>query len=484
MSSPTWTAPSRAAVVGRSARRTWPPKPLEIAAGILFVTFAAIALWTMRDGVHDWDEGVFWETLRALSQGEPLFRSVYTANPPVFYALMLPFWLAGHSILALRLGILFYALLGLAAAYAAGRITAGHGAGLFAALLLAGSPLYLHQASIVQVEAPAIALALAAVVLALATGRAQPRAEPWLAAAAGIALTLAIGTKLSGTLAAVPVAIALLAVSGRRWLRVAACAAGAVVGLGIVALMVSGSWSQAFSELVTHHTAAGILLDRPIGANLKQVVLTRELPLDALAIAGAVVALLRRDVRSLALVAWAAVTAVAILFYQPLWPHHLALLAPCLALVAATGLGPLASDLRTRVGAGIVVAVFGSALIGMAFAARDVEHAPSTSAYDRTVAGALVSATRPGEKVITDDLFIAALAGRDVPPSLTDTSADRIHSGLLTTAQIASIADHDRIHTVLVDSGRLSQLPGFLDWLQGHFRLARSFGSGRAIYTR
>src|SRR3984893_19477020 len=102
----------------------WRPRAAAWAAvpvGIGFVGAEAIVL---RARVGD-DEGVYWQSLRALARGEPLFSSVFASQPPGFYYAFLPFYGFAHSLTGLRVGVLLFGLVGLAATYVGARLLAG-----------------------------------------------------------------------------------------------------------------------------------------------------------------------------------------------------------------------------------------------------------------------------------------------------------------------------------------------------------------------
>src|SRR5260370_11064695 len=142
---------------------------LAVAVGLAFLITEAIVL---NARVRDYDEGVYWQSARALPRHEPLFRSVFASQPPIFYEALLPFYWVGHSLMSLRLTVLILGIIGLAATYAVGRLLAGHVAGLIAMVLAASSPLYLHQSAIMQADGPAVAIGMLAGALALGAGRA------------------------------------------------------------------------------------------------------------------------------------------------------------------------------------------------------------------------------------------------------------------------------------------------------------------------
>ena len=77
----------------------------------------------------------------------------------------------------------------------------------------------------------------------------------------------------------------------------------------------------------------------------------------------------------------------------------------------------------------------------------------------------------PKQWVITDDPFVAALADRDTPPWLVDTSLVRTLSGYLTSRELIQAGADARVHAVLFATGRLTAAPisSFHDWVTKHF---------------
>src|SRR5438132_13857831 len=336
--------------------------------------FLGLALLTLGAGLRDWDEGVYWQSLRALTRGETLFSSVFAAQPQGFYFALLPFYAAAHSIESLRIAVLLMTSAGLVAIYFAGRSLAGQEAGLVATLLLATSPLFVLQSTVAQADAPAVGLAVVAVALALASSNPRPslggRWHLAFAAASGLTLALATGVKLFSALALIPILIILIRARPRRVTWLAFCG-GLLVGGILIALPAIAAPAAAWRELTFHGASTSFRFST---ANLGLLLRPRELPLEALAAAGAVVAIIQRDRRILAPLAWAVVSVGAILFYQPLFSHHLVLVPPSLALTAAVGFAsislPLAVSLPISRTFG-VAAILLAAAIGIGISARD-----------------------------------------------------------------------------------------------------------------
>jgi Dolichyl-phosphate-mannose-protein mannosyltransferase len=482
----------------------------------------ALRLRPLGAASTEYDEGVYWQSLRALSLGHPLFSSVFSSQPPLFLLSVYPFYLLfGQTLAAARLGVACYSLVGLASMYVAGRAIGGRWIGVAALALLAFDPLYLRGSYTLQAEVPAIAFAMASVALAALAARASRDRRRRLAGSAGLALALGLGVKLFDVAAVVPVALYLLAPVGAalvdgasriRWpgadpvmraLRLALpdlalCAGGALLGLALVFLPFVGRWPALYYQVVQFHLAAAQAFNMGISANVNVILgQTSELPIELLAAGGAAIALARRRWEILPPALWVCAALVLLARQQPLFSHHLVLLAPPLALTAAVSLPAvgdaimawaqtgrqMAVSAAVRIGAPVVLT--GLILIwGIATAFVPASQAATPPCQDTLVARALAGATQPGDLVVADDQYIAALAGRDVPPQLVDTSLVRIGSGYLTAAQLEAAVRQPNVRAILFCSGRFDLVPGFRAWVAANYALVGSFGQGGALYLK
>jgi hypothetical protein len=98
------------------------------------------------------------------------------------------------------------------------------------------------------------------------------------------------------------------------------------------------------------------------------------------------------------------------------------------------------------------------------------------------VAAAIRAASKPGDFIISDNPFAVALADRDIPGPMVDTSHQRAEAGLLTVPDLDSARDYYGVELVVTDSGRLQSVPGFSDWLHAHFRQIGAVGTHAALY--
>jgi 4-amino-4-deoxy-L-arabinose transferase-like glycosyltransferase len=450
-----------------------------VAVGVGFLATDSIVL---NARVRDYDEGVYWQSLRALARGEPLFRSVFASSPPGFYYALLPFYWVGHSLSSLRIGILVLGLVGLVATYLVGRLVAGDLAGLAAVLLVATSWHYLHQSAILQADGPAVAIGMLALALALGAVRADARLRDALAVASGLALAFSTGTKFLGAVTVVPLAIVLLGAARGRVRLAMAAIAGGLLGLLIVLWPALESPPAAFQQLVLSHLAAGQVQGGLVG-NLNLLLLHRELPLEGLAALGVLVAVLRRDRAIVMPLAWTGVCVLAVLLYHPLFPHHLVLLSMPLALLVAVGLRNL-RPLGIRGGllaAGLVLA---TAAAGASVAFRDVQLALTPDLHNAELTAAVETISRPVDYWISDNPFAVAAANRDIPGPLVDTSGQRTGAGLLTVGDLEAARVRYDIRWLLEDSFRLEAVPGFAAWRDRHFHAVERLGGRAVIYAR
>ena len=464
-----------------------PPTLTWIVCAIIAVTavsaFIAIELSVLHAGFRDYDEGVYWQSLRAMGRGERLFGTVFASQPPAFYYAMLPYYLVGHSIFALRMGILVFSAAGLAATYVTGRMLAGPVAGLLAAGLLATSSLYIQQGAVLQADAPATALSVATLAFLAAATHANGRRRWLLGAAAGACLAFALGTKLSGALVALPAALILWQAPRPRGHLPIAFVLGVAASALILLIPMLEYPQAAFDNLIHSHLAAGQALHQVLGTNLRLLLFKRELPLEGVAAALTLVALLRHDHRILPIGVWAAASVIAILLYQPLFPHHVVMLLPSLALLTGIGLVGLSEAPVAVTTSGLALVTL-TAGLGVGIAIGDANGERHAGGHEALLAASLRAHTHAGDFIVSDNPYAVALADRDIPGPLVDTSHQRIAAELLSVADLDAASRRYHVQFVLVDGDRLPSVPGFTAWLNKNYSPARYLSDGASLFAR
>ncbi len=498
--------------------------------GRLLACVCAVALvlrvWPLGGGSIEYDEGVYWQSLRAMAAGHPLFSSVFSSQPPGFLLGIYPLYMIfGQTLASARFAVVLYSLVAIVAIYVAGRAIAGRTAGLLAAVMLAADPLYLSMSHTLEAETPALAWEIVCLALAASAMRGTSRRRWILAAASGMALGIGMMTKLLDVVAVVPVGLFLAqpllgsALQPKRevrwparslmiervrltWPALALFVAGALGSLVLLLLPFLTHLGAVYDQSVRFHIVAASL-SLGIRHNLQLMIQSSAYPVLSgivVALALALILASRRFSSWIVLppIVWLAATFVVLVRQQPLFIHHLVSLAPPLALsiavvivsmwnaltASAQALGRVATA-RSVGPVALVALSAGIVLLSLIINIPNDLAAAQPLAPDRlTMVAALRAASLPQDTVVTDDQFLAALADRDVPPQLVDTSSVRITSGYLTASQIETIITSTDTRYVLFASGRFDAIPGFRAWITGHFTRVADFGQGRALYIK
>lgn len=250
-----------------------PDVAIALAAAIVAFFVRMIAL--SRPSI-EYDEGVYWQSLRAMTDGHALFSSVFSSQPPFFLLSIYPFYvLFGQSLAAARFAVVVYSLLGIAAAYWIGRRLSNPWAGVFVVLLLALEPRFTAESYTLQAEVPMLGFSLVSVALSVETLHHSGKRRIWLAAAAGVACGLAIMIKLFAVVTLIPVVLflatplveAFMRGDGRREqaLReevrplardLAAMAAGVVGAIVILLLPFVTNLGRVYDQVIRFHLVA------------------------------------------------------------------------------------------------------------------------------------------------------------------------------------------------------------------------------------
>jgi 4-amino-4-deoxy-L-arabinose transferase-like glycosyltransferase len=461
---------------------------------VLVLTSLALRLPFLTASQIDYDEGVYWESLRALSAGHALFTSVYSSQPPAFLHVISAFYtILGQSLAAARAGVVVQSLTGIVATYQVARLAFGPKAGLVAGALLAIDPLYLRQSVALEADGPCVAIGMVAIALAATAGGRESRLASSERALAGAALALAVLTKILAVAFLVPVVVVLLMPFegtarppvSRRQVRAAAIrlletAVGVVIAMSVILAPYLNQWDALWSQSVGMHLVARGLSMGGLTGDLIGT-LMGEAPLLPAAVVGLAIAAWRTRTGALFMLSWAMAVGALLFLQRPLWPHHVVLMTPLLATAAAPAVASLESlrpNLpRTIALAFVVVIALGWAFMGAAALER-------SGASQLAAAEVLGEVTRPTDLVVTDDQFAAALADRDTPPELVDTSFVRVESEPLTAPELEGFIERDHVAAVYFATGRLDQVPGLRTWVAAHFARRVNLEGGGTLFVR
>jgi 4-amino-4-deoxy-L-arabinose transferase-like glycosyltransferase len=455
---------------------------------------------------YGYDEGVYWQSLRAMSAGYHLYREIFSSQPPLFLLSVYPFYvLLGSTIVSAREGVAALSLFGLVGAYLTGRALSGRLGGVTALAILIVTPTYLRQSQILQAEVPATALLFVTIGFAL-LWREHPTGlrGTVLAAVCATALSLGIFIKLLDVTAVVPIGLLVLEriwrirleASPRDWwtdlVPIYAGTAAAVVTTLCVLAPFWGSLGALLQQAVMFHLAAKKIASASANIDTLWRFFATNSVLSCAAIVGIIVAILRHDWRVVPLAVWLLATLAVLAIHVPLFRHHELVLFPPLIAAIALGLSDLPTmairkPVSWRHGGALLMGLLTVAVVAVGI--RDVFHARAVSsqaALPSIVAADLERATTPEQWIITDEQFTSALANRDTPPWLVDTSFKRVLSGYLTEGELLQAGTDPRVHAVLFATGRLIAPPvaRFHDWVADHFKLLHRYGDGIELWSR
>ncbi|HEY7093963.1 MAG TPA: glycosyltransferase family 39 protein, partial [Ktedonobacterales bacterium] len=465
---------------------------LAVCAGALL-----LHLWPLQALSTNYDEGMYWSSLRAMVTGFARYNPLFHSQPPIFLTSVYPLYLLfGQTLPAARIATLLYTLVAIVGGYFVGRALGGRWAGVATAALLALSPLFLGTTRILLPVAPALGLGLVGLACALAAPAHTGQRRRWLALASGIVLGVAALTTFPAALTLLPALLYLAApmftsmisrdgrirMPQRDWLQVGAQEAGpdllwfavGVLGAAILALVpfvtrLGEMWNQA----VAVPLEASRALDRGAGANLADlwtVFLNQGLIWLALA---ALITLglgaWRRAWTLLPLTLWLLAVVIFLLAHHPFDPGDAVWLVAPLAALGGQGIALLAARTSNRSGriksANVqqspalvtygVIAALGLALFtGAWISAADNIHATAATADTRILmAFSLATRTLPNDLIATDDPYVAGLAGRVITPEIVDTSHVRVAVGALTAQQLEAIITRTDTRTILFAGG-------------------------------
>jgi hypothetical protein len=184
---------------------------------------------------------------------------------------------------------------------------------------------------------------------------------------------------------------------------------------------------------------------------------------------------------------WLAASLCFLWVHTPLFAHHQLLLVPVLSLWGAATLAKLGEHSRGwRFGWTVIVGLWCALLHVNSSSIVPLEILPNLAAgsarsQDEAAICAIRQLAAETDLVGGDDPALIFRSGRLSPANLCDTSQVRIRSGYLRLESAIEAAQTCKV--MVLGTGRLAELNGFMDWLQIHFIRSAQFGV-RTIWVR
>ena len=486
----------------RRQRRRWLP--------LVAVVLVIVAVLAWRAGNLDAfslsnDEGAYLMWAWLVHSGHPLYSETVSVSAPAFIALLdLAYDLIGVNVVSGRLVVLGCLALLLATLTASARqfdrdsgtATGGWFAGALAAAAFSVAPLAFYLSRMAMGEIPSVALAVLSVWLAQVGIRQSQMA--WLALS-GAAFSLSLLTKAMNPLVVLPIGWLILvgsdlnprlspsAKGGRGWrMRGAVWVLAAVAPL--LACLAIYDPAAFYDQVIAFRFELRAVYPLQMDKNLVWLdyFARQQWGIVVWAVAGLGFLIWRSRWRTLgALLLWIAGAVVTVLTHSPLFPHHTVIVLPPLALLAGVAAGETWRAWETRRHRWLAWGLAGAsaflvALPGAAAANGEVLNARFGREADAiTVLGQV---TRPGDAVISDNLLLAFMAGRQTPPPLGDLAQVAIDSGRQTSERLIAISEAYPVEAVANWALRLPHLAAYMQWVQDNYLVRRIWDHQHVIY--
>jgi len=471
---------------------------LEFMLLALILVVAAHLRITNLDGFfsYDYDEGVYTESARMIVRGYLPNIHVFSSQPPFFILLIAAFLrLFGMNIVIARLFIVITSLIGIISVHLIAKSIEDSKAGLVGAFILSISPYFLRQSRSVQSEVPSISFVLLGVWLFFKGFKDRDKKYLLLS---GVATCFGAMMKLNVGLVVPLILIPLIA---RKNLK--ECAffiLGCIIPLLILPLF---DLSKVIDQTVIFHfakPATGTWQSR-WASILKTLMMDVGLTLTALI--GIVICAIRKGLEGKFTVALTVAAFLFLLCYKAFFQHQSVILVPILAIMSGVALtAPVNLGFKKyfenegrsvkRLRALIILTILNSALSGLYCIGlgRVVKYDsglilfPRDNAQYHDAVKIIKFYTNSTDYIITDEQILAFLAERDIPPNLVDTSHMRISSGYLDSETVIRLSEEYNVKVIILWTGRLRRLSGFIHYVEANFQLIRDYGGGREIYVR
>jgi len=438
------------------------------------------------------DEGAYLMWAWLVHSGHPLYSETVSVSAPfLIEALNWAFELAGVSLAAGRALVLAFMGLALVSLAWAGKLWHSWLAGLLAAVIFSLAPLAFLLSRMAIGEIPSLALTSLAVALALSYWRHGGKG--WLALS-GLALSLSLLIKAMNPLVAVPMLWLIVARhwhSPRRWSAIATAAAvwGLAGLLPVFLSLLMYDPAAFYDQAVAFRFELRAVFPWHPSDNVTQLglFLEQHWGIGGLALIGVTLLIYRARWETLIpLGLWLAVSSLSVLFHSPLFFHHTVILLPPLALLGGIGFAETVFLLQERRWAWSTLGLIGVAIFVLALPgtiqANQTARAASFGREAEAIAF-LKQVTYPTDNIISDNLLLPFMAGRQTPPPLGDVAQVAINSGRQTSERLIAISEAYPVEAVAYWALRLPYLGEYMDWVESNYLVRRAWDDQHVIYV-
>lgn len=436
--------------------------------------------YQMHKPSTEFDEGVYVTVFNLVRNGFTLYEEIFYSQLPGFFVLTYPlFLLFGHTVEAARLSIFLWSLVGLLAGlwftYELGNVLVGFlGIGILYLM-----PLYIRETSNFHSDILASSLSI----LALASMASfLKRGKIFLFILSIFFLTLGIITKLD------------------------------VISMPTIVFMAFYVLKKSFIAkklflyaLITFLTTGFLFLFQFNLSEMMQNVIVQRLQaystyhFDPLKILRYIIAeqdffiifiigflsvfFLKKNLIAKLLIIWSLTGILVLIFYRPLFIHHLIFLILPVSFLAAFSIIKI-TELGFNKNTARVVAVIILLYEIFSYIFKSSAISQSILNLDQKAAVNIINKyTNKNDWVVSDDGLLNAISGRLPPPELSELSLVRIQSGNLTPEMFSFYLSKYKPKLIFSWTGRLSQIDDFSKIMED-YSLLTAFDEAQAVFIR
>jgi 4-amino-4-deoxy-L-arabinose transferase-like glycosyltransferase len=452
-----------------------------------------------------YDEGVYWQTLKAMSSGQDLYRQIFYSQPPFFIQSIYPiFKLFGQTIFAARLIIVIFSIFSLASIFILSSMITNKYAALLTVILLFSNIIFFKQSLVLQAEIPALSLSLISLTFFYRWWINDKSKQRILLSNLGfIFLFSAILTKIIAIASVLPIltiiGLSLMQKDDKKAITVSKIRSiilGLLLALIIIALLLFPYRNDSHSlidQVINYHFAAKTNTSFMAGNNypLLYQFLKDNIILIFLSTLGLIVSIIKKNIFIYPIILLLLSSLVFLILQSPLFSRHLIILLPPLAVLAVSALSPMTNNRLCKIINYIVL--IGSLFIILIFVRshnnyikNNLKKENSSSQVRKQMIKDINSQVKPNELIISDNQFLISQANRSTPANLVDTSTVRIESNYLTSQELINIAQKPNVRAILFYSNRLNnpKLIDFQKWIKGNFKLYHDYGNNIQLWLK
>lgn len=453
---------------------------------ILTAVFLSVVFFTqfklVGRPVVDNDEGIYLTSFLLVDKGYPAYKKTYFSQPPGYLLSVYPgFVLFGKTLQAARLTISLWSFVGLLAILWLGFELKNKWSGLLAIGLLLIIPTYYNQALTFQSDILITTFSL--ISLATLIRFIRNHYIPWFIISA-VFLNLSLWTKFDITFIPSFVLIIFFAfkekeISFKNIINLLIIFFIVSIGFFIFLILPFGIRDVFNNSILLRFQAA----ETSSKSFLLVDYLKEDIVLLSIIITSLILGLLKiKKFKYLqkTIFIWSTFVLILLIFYKPLFSHHLVILAVPMVLLFSQTIGYYFKNkylLRSMVVIIIVISLSTRIYLSIGSSSKLVDN-------DRQRAIETIKEyANPDELVISDEEILSGLSDRLPPPELSDISFVRIRSNNLTSEDFKKIVDKYKPKLIIPWNGRLESIKDFEKNLIS-YKLLTSFSGTKNIYIR